>query len=318
MLIKGEGGSLNSSKRSILNHDSRQGAGCGVADDSQSELSIAAVGKLRRGRFDCSGWTLTTFSLLAFAMPAVADDEDDYQFERKWQESFSFAASELSGNRLVVDNVIGGITVSRHEASRVEVTIDARWRADDEEAFDQAEQDMEMIVEETGYGVLVFFESAFRDRSRRYQNRSRDYRFDYAIDVKLPADFDLELSTVTGGDLIVDGVEGEMELETVTGDIVVTDLAAEASAETVSGDILLRFSAEPDLTIKWQSQFGELRTDLDFQQVPAATDVVVEQIGQLTRYERSSHSQIQFGAGRTRLQLKTLSGDITVREVAER
>jgi len=253
-----------------------------------------------------------TLSVVALHGSVFADDFE-FNVERQWQETFSFEESELNGSRLVVDNIIGGIEVVGTGGSTIEIMIDGHWRGVSEQDLQQAEADLEMIVEQTNYGILVFLESPYRDNSRRYQNRSRDYRFQYDIQLQVPEGFFLNLHTVTGGDLTLTNVNNEFQLETVTGDIVIEDSLTTGSVETVSGDVQLFFDSVPDLSVTLLSRYGDLSTEFDYEDVPRSSAVIVEQVGQLTSYRRDPSSRVKFGDGGPELTVKTLSGDIVIR-----
>ncbi|MCG8414709.1 MAG: DUF4097 domain-containing protein [Pseudomonadales bacterium] len=243
---------------------------------------------------------------------AFADDFDS-NVERRWQETYSFEESDLNGSRLVVDNIIGEIEVVGTDESTIEIVIDGHWRGGSEQDLQQAEADLEMIVEETSYGVLVFLETPYRDNSHRYQNRSRGYRFQYDIQLQVPKDFFLDLHTVTGGGLKLTDINNQFQLETVTGDIVIEDSLTTGSIETVSGDIRLFFDSVPDLNVELLSQYGDLSTEFDYEELPHSSAVIVEQVGQLTSYRRDPSSLIKFGDGGPELTVKSLSGDIVIR-----
>ncbi|MEM9361300.1 MAG: DUF4097 family beta strand repeat-containing protein [Bacteroidota bacterium] len=105
------------------------------------------------------------------------------------------------------------------------------------------------------------------------------------LEIKVPQNFSLKLSTVNEGDIWVKGVKGDMEVSNVNGAITLESVSGSASTDTVNGDIDITFekitsnanmafsSLNGDLNIsfpsslkadvKAKSEMGEIYTDFD-------------------------------------------------------
>ena len=76
----------------------------------------------------------------------------------------------------------------------------------------------------------------------------------------MPANFDLELSTVNQGDITVTGINGAMDINNVNGEIQLTNISGSVLSNTVNGDIKAQFSA---VSAEEQMVFTTLNGDVD-------------------------------------------------------
>src|SRR5690606_34786006 len=115
---------------------------------------------------------------------------------------------------------------------------------------------------------------------------------DVDIDMTVPTRVNLNLSTHSDGDIVVENIEGDLEAQNHNGGIRLTNIAGSAVANTHNGDVhvrLTRITAEKamsfisyngnvDVTLpatakanlKLRSDNGEIFTDFDVQMRPAA------------------------------------------------
>lgn len=105
------------------------------------------------------------------------------------------------------------------------------------------------------------------------------------LNISVPQNFSLFLSSVNGGELVVENVTGEMELSNVNGDVVLRNVSGSALVNTVNGDIeatirdaapnkpmaFSNLNGDIDITLpadikmsaKMKSEWGEVFTDFD-------------------------------------------------------
>jgi DUF4097 and DUF4098 domain-containing protein YvlB len=89
----------------------------------------------------------------------------------------------------------------------------------------------------------------------------------YNLTIEVPAKTNLEISTVNGGDISVDGVDGELEIGNVNGGITLTRVSGSVVAHTTNGDVkvaLLRVTPQKSMA------FTTLNGDIDLT-LPVAT-----------------------------------------------
>lgn len=156
------------------------------------------------------------------------------------------------------------------------------------------------------------------------------------LEISVPRNFSLELSTVNG-ELLIENVSGEMELSNVNGDILLRNIGGTALANTVNGDIEASFQSvgsdmpmafsnlngDIDVTLpasakvsaKMKSEWGEVFTDFDMDiertndgKVNASTDDGV--------YNISINNWIygDINGGGPEYLFKSMRGDIYIRK----
>ncbi|WP_138430114.1 DUF4097 family beta strand repeat-containing protein [Fodinibius saliphilus] len=105
------------------------------------------------------------------------------------------------------------------------------------------------------------------------------------FEVTVPRNFSLNLSTVNGGGIHVENVQGEMDISNVNGEVSLTNVGGAALVNTVNGDIKAIFQnvspnspmafsnlngdiditlpAKAKITAKMKSEWGEVFTDFE-------------------------------------------------------
>jgi len=107
------------------------------------------------------------------------------------------------------------------------------------------------------------------------------------LNIKVPIDFDLQLTTVNQGEITVDNISGRLELENVNGSISASNVSGAAilnavnggikvdfksingdtpmSFTTLNGDIEVVMPASTKATMKMKTDMGEIFTDFDME-----------------------------------------------------
>lgn len=160
---------------------------------------------------------------------------------------------------------------------------------------------------------------------------------DISFDISVPRNFSLELSTVNGGDIIVENVKGEMEIQNVNGEITLTNVSGSAVANTVNGDIKAIFNAispnkpmafsnlngdiditlpaNAKVTVKMKSEWGEMYTDYDMD-ITRQDQGKVDASSDSGTYKVSVNNWIygKINGGGPEYLLKSMRGDIYIRK----
>jgi DUF4097 and DUF4098 domain-containing protein YvlB len=130
------------------------------------------------------------------------------------------------GKTLEIDAPIADISVRSWDKAEVYVKITG-----DEEV----KEEIEFIFEETARGVRI--------EGEKRSSFSWDNLFgstDLDIEVTVPKNYNTDLET-SGGDVILENIEGNNELKTSGGDIKVRDTKGELSSKTSGGDVMLEY-----------------------------------------------------------------------------
>lgn len=154
--------------------------------------------------------------------------------------------------------------------------------------------------------------------------------------IEVPAGSSLELSTVNGGDIEVEGVTGEPELSNTNGEIHVKEVKGPVSATTVNGDISIVFTSamvsapmafstlngDVDVTlpaglkadVRLRSDNGEIYSDFEIAMNSAKPDIEEKREGGKYRLVVAREMTGKIGGGGPELFLKTFNGDILLRQ----
>jgi hypothetical protein len=238
---------------------------------------------------------------------------------------------------VIVKNVIGPVRVTGHDRNSVEMHATETVHADLQADIARARAEMQLMTEQEPGRI------AFRVRSNRGDDdcncrdwqRWNDYRVEYDIELRVPRNATIELSTVNDGDVIAEGVHGDFALRNVNGAVQLVDARGGGSITTVNGDVHAAFAQTPAEPTAFRTVNGEL--DVTFPERLAAeltfttmngdvfTDFDVESLRdppvvQTSRargafvMRSNRNSAFRVGGGGTRHTFNTLNGNIYVRK----
>jgi DUF4097 and DUF4098 domain-containing protein YvlB len=158
---------------------------------------------------------------------------------------------------------------------------------------------------------------------------------DVDVELQVPARVNLNLMTHNDGNVIVENVEGDMEVQNHNGGIRLTNIAGSAVANTHNGDVrvsLTRITAEKamsfvsyngdvDVTLpatakanlKLRSDNGEILTDFDVQMRPGTPPQATRDSRGRNRIEINQSIYGAINGGGPEFELRTYNGNIYVR-----
>lgn len=225
---------------------------------------------------------LSVFIALTLATTAFADDEINKTID----------AESKSAIRVI--NVAGDVEIEGW--SRNEVELEAELGSGVEE----------LIFERDGKEILIEVKGK-KDNSR---NISSD------LVIKVPMGSSLEVTTVSA-DIVVDGVEGRMRLQSVSGDVEASVFGENINAESVSGDVDL---SGKDMEIRVQAK--TVSGDIDLENLKGEVDATAVS-GDLTVTSgnfseaklNTVNGDIIFQAGlygESRMDVETVNGSVDI------
>ena len=153
----------------------------------------------------------------------------------------------------------GGITVKVWSGREVVVTTEARPRESRAQPLPEAVglrllgQASGMTVEEEN-NVMSIGTGRFGSRSET------------DVDLQVPARTNLKRGAVTGGEVLIEGVEGDIEVSNVNGDILLTEVAGTVVAHATNGDVRVSLK---QVTPEKPMSFSSLNGDVDITLPPA-------------------------------------------------
>ncbi len=184
------------------------------------------------------------------------------QWSLREQETIEKTAT-LSGQpvRLVVDNVDGYVHLRGTTGSQVRMTAHKLIRAETDSDLKQAKNEVKLQWTEQPGTVSVYYDAPWRCKgeSRGCQgDHGHFYNVTYNIEIEAPRSSRTVISTVNGGDIRVDQVDGDFDIGNVNGAISMTAISGSGAAHTVNGPVAVHFARNPSGPSSFKSINGAL------------------------------------------------------------
>jgi DUF4097 and DUF4098 domain-containing protein YvlB len=239
----------------------------------------------------------------------------------------------------------GGIVVKGYDGK--EVIVEAKPRghviADeddgvDEEADDEEEENVSKHqgmrrLKSTAIGLSV------EEDNNIIKIETNSWKGSIDLVIQVPWTTSLKLDCVNGGNIKVDNVRGEFEVENVNGGITLSRISGSAVAQTVNGDITVNFNkidagkamsmvtlnGDVDVTLPADTKaslklkidnHGEIYSDFDLALKTTSQKNVEDKRAHGGRYRVTYESAISgtINGGGQQITMKTFNGDILLRK----
>jgi DUF4097 and DUF4098 domain-containing protein YvlB len=228
----------------------------------------------------------------------------------------------------------GSITVKGADVKEVIVEGHARTHQEEGEEEEKPEGHMRRIpMTSTGLSVEADEENNDVRISADSMRRSVD------LTITVPVHTSLSLHTVNNGNIVVSGVEGELDVNDVNGSVTLTNISGSAVAHALNGKLLVTFNrvdpskdmafsslnGEIDVTfppdikanLSLRTENGEVYSDFDIQlQATQPQPTVEDGRGKggkyVVRVEKTVRGTINGGG--QQIQFKNFNGNIYIRK----
>ena len=232
--------------------------------------------------------------------------------------------------KLVVSLMSGKIVVKGHAANNVVVETVADDDKDDEERQGRGKTAGLRRIRNTASGLTIEEENNEMRISTQMHNET-------ALSIGVPVRTSLKLTLMNGDDIIVENVEGELEVNNMNGDISLTNVAGTGiihsangevkahftrvtgkpmSFTTLNGDVDVALPADIKATVRLDSGYGDIYTDFPIEMLPTAMQSTVQDDrakGGKYRLKMEKAMVGKINGGGVEYTLKTLNGDIHLR-----
>lgn len=273
--------------------------------------------------------TKTVYLAALLTLPAVAADIEERSTETK-----TFTNAQL----LMVDNINGSIDATGYSGSELKVEVSKRIEAETPGRLEAAKREVKLDIAQDGDMVKLYVDGPFRchcggDCCGGGEHHP-GYQVHYDFKLQVPSAMRVDLYTVNSGHIAVHGIAGDFDIRNVNGRIDMSDMGGSGKAHTVNGPVTVTFTRNPtskssfetvngnvDLSFRkglkadarMQTMNGGMYTDFEVSPLP------LEPASQETRngkfvYRRGGATSVRIGSGGPELSLKTLNGDIFIRE----
>ncbi|WP_436514561.1 DUF4097 family beta strand repeat-containing protein [Ekhidna sp. To15] len=234
--------------------------------------------------------------------------------------------------KLEVGQVRGNIVITAYNGK--EVIIQATSGKDDCDGCDHDHGDKKSSAPSGMKRIASSpLELEASENNNKVEIETNSWKKPINLDIKIPANFDLEVSTVHGT-IEVTGISGTHEISSVNGKLTLKDMSGSIVSNTVNGTILVNFKSvkqnEPmsfvtlngnvDVTFptnikaraKMRSDRGEIFTDFDMS-VDQSKPEVKSNDGE---YKVSINSWVygDINGGGPEYTFKNMNGDIIIRK----
>jgi hypothetical protein len=261
--------------------------------------------------------------------------------------TLSFAASHPGGGGRTLDvrNINGFIHVEGTNDGAVQMSIRKVIRAESRDDLAQAQQDVRLDFRDGAPRVEATVTDRrghvcgepSNDRGDRWDRVYYDVRFDFTI--RVPRDAVLRLCTINGGDVIVNGTQGDFTVDNVNGLIDMKGVAGSGRAHTVNGPVSVSFTANPTQPSSFKSVNGNidvsfldglsadlamktfnggLFTDFDVQPLAGKVAPAGERRNGRFIYRANEFTRVRVGNGGPELRFETLNGNVRARRTGGR
>src|SRR5205809_6378120 len=242
-------------------------------------------------------------------------------------EHVSVALSDLARHALVKASLVsGGITVKEYDGK--EVVVDARARNRESSRSDSNMK--RILVSSTGLSV--------EEENNEVRISTDSYMRAVDLTISVPVHTSLKLSAVNSGDILVTGVDGELDVNDVNGSVTLNNVSGSAVAHALNGRVLVTFTrvnqkpmafsslngdidvtfpADLKANLSLKSDRGEIFSDFDVQVQASAPQQTVEDGRKnggkyLVKIDKTVHGTINGGG--PELECTNFIGGIYIRK----
>jgi DUF4097 and DUF4098 domain-containing protein YvlB len=258
---------------------------------------------------------------------ALAASSVQGQTQAQSGDHVSVNLSDPSRPALVKASLVsGGITVKAYDGKEVVVEARARNRESG-----RSESNMKrIIVSSTGLSV--------EEENNEVRISTDSYMRPIDLTISVPVHTSLKLSAVNSGDIVVTGVDGELDVKDVNGSVTLNNVSGSAVAHalngrlvasftrvnqkpmafsSLNGDIDVTFPADLKANLSLKSDRGEILSDFDVQIQTSAPQQTVEDGRKnggryLVKIDKTVHGTINGGG--PEYQFTNFNGGIYIRK----
>jgi len=239
-------------------------------------------------------------------------------------------------HELIIDNITGDIELTAYSGASIEMDVEKTLSARSNDRLAIARKEISLAERREGGLVELTVDGPFRchcgDNSVHFHG-DQLYRFKYTFKVRVPRAIALELHTVNGSRISVEGTAGDFHVSNVNGSIDMRDVEGAGEVHTVNGEVKVTFARNPTGATSFRSVNGTLdvafRANLSadlklktfnggmYTDFPVTTSPVAahpEQRDGKMIWGRNRTTAVRIGSGGPELSFDTLNGQILIRK----
>lgn len=232
-----------------------------------------------------------------------------------------------SSGKLIIQQISGSIDVVGYDGK--EVIVKASFGNKKAHYKDDKEKDGLKRIENNSLKITA------EEKDNVVQIINEQFNKVTNLEIKVPKNFSLKLSTINNGNITVNGVNGEFEVSNINGEITMKNVSGSASVDTINGDIIVEFnsitndanmafsSLNGDLNvtfpsslkanIKAKSDMGEIYTDFDMVVDKQKPEVNTDITSNTYKVKIEQWVRGKINGGGPEMFFKSFNGDIMIR-----
>jgi len=263
------------------------------------------------------------------------------EFKDHIKKEFTLRKSALN-SVLTIYNFSGSIKVEGYSGDKVIMDIDEKITAKNETQLEKGKKEFKMVFEQNDDTVTFYIAEPYDTRpyrdsiNRRYDDRDIRYNCNLEFVLKVPFSMNLNVSTVTDGDVDITDISGRLSAHNVNGSIKIINAKNTTNAHTINGNITinyidnpkeesnyytlngdLRITYLPDLSadMQFKTMNGHFYTDFTNAEVlPVRVTKTKEKEGEGTVYKLGKSRDVRIGAGDKTFKFETLNGNVYIKK----
>jgi len=177
---------------------------------------------------------------------------------------------------LKIGLISGGITVKGYTGKDVIVEASTHPEESDEEDDNSSKRKGLKLIPNSSTGLTIEEDNntVYVSNSGRWGSRRVD------LDIQVPVNCSMKLSTVNEGDIDVTGVHGDLDVNNTNGSVTLKGISGSVVAHALNGGILVTMDAvNPDKPMSFSSLNGEI--DVTFPSTIKASLQISDEQGQV-------------------------------------
>ena len=248
-------------------------------------------------------------------------------------DQVTVAFSDASRPGLIdVSLVQGSITV--RGTNRKDVLVTAKPETDDGERrsrrYDPDAEGLRRIPQTAGFRIT--------EEANRVKVSSDNPNRSITFEIEAPSKSNLKLSTVNGGEILVENIEGELSISNTNGGITLNNVSGSVMAGTTNGNVrasMARVTAQKEMAftslngtvdvtlpsstkanLRLRSDNGDVYSDFDMQLSPASPTVQENRTSSNGRYRINRNRTIvgAINGGGPEFEVRTFNSNVYVRK----
>lgn len=259
-----------------------------------------------------------------------------YSYSKKDKIKKVLKGKEASSIKLLkVDNILGYVEVEGHSGREIVVEVEQKLSGDTEKDLKKAEEEVKLLIETEGDTLNIKVDGPFRNQKCCKRNSGcvfkRDYKFHNNIRVRIPSETDIDIKTVTEGNIEISNIKGDFKVNHVNGTVNMSGINGSGTAKTISGKVNINFvknpskackmstisgrinlvfPEKPDAEFSFKSMTGEVLSDFDYEYLGNKIERKKSSKHNSFKYISKRSTRVRIGKGGPAIDLATMSGDI--------